>query len=100
MQRLNTVCVEERLDDSEYIRNMKAIIDGTSNFLKDNPEIVEEPDILLQVLYNYSRDLWQKSQQKPESGFPEEKSAIPIDSDGEYETYYYDYLYHRGLYPR
>jgi hypothetical protein len=100
IQRLHSVCIEDRLDDSEYIRNMKAVIDGTSEFAKNNPEIVTDPEILAQVLYHHSRDLWLKSQQPQETISEQEKPALLADSDGEYETYYYDYLYHRGLYPR
>jgi hypothetical protein len=100
IQRLHSVCMEDRLDDSEYIRNMKAVIDGTGEFVKNNPEIAEGPELLQQVLYQYSRDLWLKSQQPQETGSQEEKTATLAESDGEYETYYYDYLYHRGLYPR
>ena len=100
MQRVHAVHIEDRLDDSEYIRNMKAVIDGTADFMKNNPEVIERPELLLQVLYHYSRDLWLKSQLMPESGTLEDKTFTSTDNDGEYETYYYDYLYHRGLYPR
>lgn len=100
MQRLHAVYIEDRLDDSEYIRNMKAVIEGTADFLKNNPEVVEGPELLLHVLYQYSRDLWLKSQRTPEAGPQEEKISPATSGDGEYETYFYDYLYHRGLFPR
>ena len=100
MQRLHAMYIEDRLDDSEYIRNMKAVIGGTADFVKNNPEVIEAPELLLQVLYHYSRDLWLRSQQAPDAGSQEERASPMDDRDGEYETYYYDYLYHRGLYPR
>jgi hypothetical protein len=98
--RLHSVKVEDRLDDSEYIRNVKAVIDGTAGFLNSNPEIVDEPQILLNVLYDYSRSLWLKNQSGLEITSDTAQSRTLLESNEEYETYYYDYLYHRGLYPR
>ena len=92
------LCVEYQLEDSEYVRNVKSVIEGTGHFLTENPEVVENPRLLLDELYNYSRELWLACQQ----GFDDTViHTSPSDTETlEYRTYFYDYLYHRGIYPR
>ena len=43
--------IDNKLDDTEYTRNVKAVIEGTDNFLKENRELISDPEILKQVLY-------------------------------------------------
>lgn len=99
LQRIHAVCIEDNLDDTEYVRNIKAVIDGTDLFIRNNPEIVDDPKLLNQVLYLYSRDLWMVHQKAgtQEAGT---KPTEPATEHEEYQTYYFDYLYHRGMYPR
>jgi hypothetical protein len=99
LQRIHAVCIEDNLDDTEYVRNIKAVIDGVDLFIRENPEIVDDPQLLNQVLYLHSRNLWLVHQQagNPDAG------AKPMETTTEkeeYQTYYFDYLYHRGMYPR
>ena len=96
--RLHALSKEDRLDDTEYIRNVKAVIEATDKFLQDNPELVEGPELVKQVLYNYSRDLWLTGEPPAEQA--PDKIEEAIDEKEEYQTYYYDYIYHRGVYPR
>ncbi|MCJ8499971.1 hypothetical protein [Desulfatitalea alkaliphila] len=97
IDQMHAVCMDHCLDDSEYVRNAKAIIDGTKRFLSQNPEVVAEPQLLLDVLYAYSRGLW-LTRPQPTDAPPSSKSESSDDSE-EYQTYYYDYLYQRGVYP-
>ncbi len=85
-------------DDSEYIRHAKSVIEATDRFIQNNPELVKEPDLLKQVLYVYSRNLWIMGQQPRGADRPTTKSVARHDME-DYQTYYYDYLYKRGLYP-
>lgn len=99
LKRIHQVSIEDNLDDTEYVRNVKAVIDGTDQFLKDNPELVGDPQLLKEVLFNYSRTLWLKGYEVAE------QTKAPLDDTAkdeneEYQTYYYDYIYHRGVYPR
>ena len=81
-------------DDSEYIYNVKTVIDATDQYVRSQPEFIENPEILKQVLYVYSRNLWLLGQQ------PAEPKANTMDSENEeYQTYYFDYIYNRGIYP-
>ena len=99
LQRIAAMSIEDNLDDTEYVRMIKAIIEGTEQFIQDNPEVVDNPQLVSQVLYQYSRDLWLAQQQTaaPEAGA---KQTELTTENGEYQTYYFDYLYHRGMYPR
>ncbi len=99
LKRIYQVSVEDNLDDTEYVRNAKAVIEGTDQFLRENPELVEDLQLLQEELFNYSRSLWltgkaptEQTQASTDSGSTEENA--------EYQTYYYDYIYHRGIYPR
>ncbi len=99
LKQIHQVSIEDNLDDTEYVRTVKAVIDGTDQFLKSNPELVENPQILKNVLFDYSRSLWLAGQ-----GMTDQIKAAPDDTNKdeneEYQTYYYDYIYHRGVYPR
>ena len=85
-------------DDSEYIYNVKTVIDATDQYVCNHPELIEDPGILKQVLYVYSRELWLMSQQ-PEAAASDTKAGSMDSENEEYQTYYYDYIYNRGTYP-
>lgn len=99
ISQMHTVFIDGGLDDSEFIRNIKAVIEATDQFLQDNPELIEDRQLLKQVLYRYSRDIWLMGQRGVEPQAPEFKDTLSTESE-EYQTYYYDYLYNQGLYPR
>ena len=85
-------------DDSEYIYSVKTVIHATDQYVHMHPEFIEDPQILKQVLYEYSRDLWLKGK-APETALAEAATS-PADSENdEYQTYYYDFIYNRGVYP-
>ena len=85
-------------DDSEYIENVKTVILATDQYVRTHPEFIEDPQILKQVLYEYSRNLWLMG--KEPATVPSETAAGITDSENdEYQTYYYDYIYNRGFYP-
>ena len=99
LTRIHTVSVEDKLDDTEYVRQVKAIIDATDQYIRNNPELIENPQLLKDELYRYSRDLWLMNvhASAPESAGQNQE---PDTDAQEYQTYYYDYLYNRGNYPR
>jgi hypothetical protein len=85
-------------DDSEYVFHAKTVIEATDRYILKNPELVEAPELLKQVLYVYSRNLWIMGQQPHGAGPPKGNDALDGENE-EYQTYYYDYLYDRGVYP-
>lgn len=98
LERLYQQCTADNLDDSEYVRNVKSVIEAIDAFLKKNPEVVDDPELLKQVLYVYSRNLWLFGNQ-PEDAAAKSAEVLSGEQE-EYQTYYFDYLYNRGLYPR
>ena len=94
LNQLHESYIEQQLDDSEYIRNVKSVLDATDQYARKNPEIVDSPEMLKHVLYVYSRNLWLMG--KHPAGSP--KDRIDPDAD-DYQTYNYDFLYDRGVYP-
>lgn len=90
------VYLDNRLDDTEYICNIKSVIEGTDNFLKKNSELISDPEILKQVLYSYAKKLWLENQYRIAAS--EKEKEGDLGKDGYYE-YYFDYIYHHGDYP-
>jgi hypothetical protein len=90
------VCTEYRLDDSEYIRNVKAVIDAVILFVKNNPEVSETPELIRDVLYEYAKARWLARLEKTVD--PDQESGATRDL--EYQAYCYDYLFDHGNYPR
>ena len=90
------VSTEYRLDDSEYIRNVKAVIDTVILFVKNNPEVSETPELIREVLYDYAKTKWLARLEKTVDSDHEACAT----RDLEYQAYCYDYLYANGNYPR
>jgi hypothetical protein len=90
------VSTENRMDVSEYIRNVKAVIDTVIMFVQNNPEVSETPELLRDVLYEFAKAIWLARLEKTVE-LDEETGAM---RDLEYQAYCYDYLYAHGNYPR
>jgi hypothetical protein len=90
----NSACA----DDSEYICNVKTVIQATDQYVRTHPEFIEDPQILKQVLYEYSRNLWLLGKE-PATVHSETATGLMDSHNEDYQTYYYDYIYNRGVYP-
>ena len=90
LNRIHEVSLEDRRDDSEYVRSVKAIIDATDNFIEGNQEIIPDRDLLKNVLYRYSKELWRSTATDTDKkiraplagGKPTEKEASPSGDRG------------------
>lgn len=98
LKQLHTAHKHECSDDSEYIHKVKTVIDATSQYVEQNPEFIQDPTVLKQVLYVYSRNLWLMDQQNGKIT-PEAHRNLPSSDQDDYQTYYFDFLYDRGVYP-
>jgi hypothetical protein len=99
--KLHEVFLECELDDSDYIRNIKAVINGSNEFVLLNKEIISDPKILERVLYEFSKEIWLSELKNRIEQEPETKESIKDDSENdEYYGYYFDYLYAHDIYPR
>ena len=95
LEKLNGVWIDTQLDDSEYIRNTRAVIEAADRFIRDNMEITNDPGILNTVLYEYAKNIWlthKVTAEKPAAG--------DSNDDGDYREYCFDYIYEHGVYPR
>lgn len=95
LARFLDLATECRMDASEYIRNVKMVIDGAALFIKQNPEISDTPDILRDVLYEYAKSQWLSRMEKT-------FEPDPVAGEGpdlEYQAYCYDHVYAQGNYP-
>ncbi len=96
IKEIHSTYTRNSADDSEYIYNVKTVINATDQYVRSQPEFIENPEILKQVLYVYSRNLWLLGQQP--AAVESKTSALDSENE-EYQTYYFDYLYNRGVYP-
>lgn len=80
------------MDDTEFARNARVLIDGTRKFVGDNCEITPHPELLKTVLFEYARTLWKSSREA------KAKTRGPSGDRG-YDDYYFDYIFRHGTYP-
>ena len=101
IKHLFFVYAEYNIDDSEFIRNVKAVIEGTDQFVSENQEIVSDPQVLKQVIYTFSKDLWlqhvKEMRRRMQQSYPPKTN---IEEQADYDEYYYDYIYTYDTYPR
>lgn len=98
IDRIHRNFVEDRKDDTEYIRNVQQVIDAASTFVQENKEVIPEPEALRRVLYEYAKELWMDQLQQSFSS-EEAQGAGFSREDVEYYEYYYDHIYRYGTYP-
>lgn len=101
IDRLHVMYIQERLDDSEYIRCIKSVINATETYVQGQEEIAAEPNVLKNRLYAYSKALWLARQAVEQSASRAANgNVVVIQPNDGYQDYYYDYIYSHGLYPR
>ncbi len=92
--------IKEGLDDTEYIRNIKTIINGIDMFTQDNKEIISEAKMLKQVLYSFSKELWSANLEKTHTENITSHDEDDSSENSGYYDYYFDYIYNHGVYPQ
>jgi len=98
--KLHLLCLENRLDDTEYIRNVKAVLEGVGAFSDSNRDISENSESIKNELYLFAKNLWLNSLNNIHDDGPESWYETSGSDDNEYREYYYDYIYKHGVYPR
>ena len=89
--------IEANSDDTEYIRNVKKVLDSTCLFLQNNREITGDLETLKKVLYEYAKDLWIKNLVNNIN--TDDKSSEKVLEKVEYHEYYFNHIYNHGTYP-
>ncbi|MDM8516154.1 hypothetical protein QUF76_08145 [Desulfobacterales bacterium HSG16] len=100
LERLYKLFAENGTDDSEYIRNVKAVLEGTAIFLNENRDFFKNVDALNSNLYDFSKSLWLnhiKTVLSKEDTADKKETAL---EDKGYHSYYYDYIFNHDIYPR
>lgn len=101
INNLHEIFLEDNLDDTEYIRNIRALIKGIDEFVRENKEITSDPRKLEKILYEFSREIWLSGIRKRlEKECGTDDSTTEKTENGEYYQYYFDYIYTHGEYPR
>jgi len=101
VNRFYQAYLDESLDDTIYIRNIRSVIEGLDDFISHNKELqLIDAKILRNVIYGYARDKWLKSiRELTGKETPPVGKNVGSDPD-EYHLYYFDYIFHNGMYPR
>lgn len=101
INRFHQAYLEDGLDDTLYIRNIRSMLEGLDDFIQRNMELqLIDPKILRNVIYGYAMEKWLKSvrdmviKENPSTAKP-----VSHETD-EYHRYYFDYIFHNGMYPR
>jgi hypothetical protein len=100
INRFHQAYLDESLDDTIYVRNVRSVIEGLEDFIQHNKEIqLIDPKILRNVIYGYAMDKWLKSV-RDLAGLENLPASKPVSSEtDEYYRYYFNYIYHNGMYP-
>ncbi len=102
LKSLYDVFLSDRQDDTEYIRNVKAVMDALQRYAQENDTVLPDPDPVKLKLYRFAKALWLENL-KRDAGDGPEADIEPVADDMEYEDYYdyyFDYIYNHGVYPR
>jgi len=90
--------IDHLQDDTEYARNIKAVLGGVQIFLDANREVAPQSDVVIRVLYGFAKDLWRSRLTAMRTGESAADTAAASENEG-YDDYYFDYIYTHGVYP-
>ena len=82
-------------DDTEYVRNAKAVITGTETFVQAQPEDAIDFEVLQKRLYDYAKERWLSFVQS----IAGDSAGNGASRDPAFYEYYFDYVYHHGIFP-
>ena len=102
LKALYDVFLSDRQDDTEYIRNVKAVMGALQRYAQENHTVLSDPDPIKLKLYRFAKSLWLENL-KRDAGDGPEADIEPVADDTEYEDYYdyyFDYIYNHRVYPR
>ena len=91
---------ENRLEDTEYTREVKTVIGATCHFLKENKEIIENHQILESILYQYAKQLWLEhiiTGRREQDPLLAPKKG---EDEKDYFDYFFDHIYKNDTYPQ
>lgn len=100
IRQLCCLYAENRLDDTDYAREVKTVIEATCLFLKENKEVIENHQILESILYQYAKQLWLEHiltiRQADDAPSVRQKN----EEEKDYFNYFFDHIYNNETYPQ
>lgn len=100
LQRLHQGYLDGSRDDSEFIGNLKMVIEGIEAFISTHAELMIPADVVVKVLYNHARQLWLEGDGAEETEKKDGAISSEENETAAYRRYYFDYVYQHGVYPR
>jgi hypothetical protein len=91
--------IEERMDDSDYVRNVKVLINATSTYVQEHQVIFSNPKLLKNLLDTYAKELWLTQQRRSAAENDSAKDGQSAAERDEYNNFFYDHLYMNDTYP-
>jgi hypothetical protein len=99
LQRLYRGYRDGSRDDSEFIGNVKMVIEGIAAFIQAHAELMIPADVVVKVLYNHARQLWLEGDEAEACRKAGGGDAAEENETAAYRRYYFDYIYQNGVYP-
>ena len=96
ISRIHDESVEQQLEDSEFIRYIKVVLEATVEFLSENREITDAPELLHDILLEHARNKWINSAL---ASSPDADADTSIAPQPEYLAYYFNTIYRSGNFP-
>ena len=100
IRHLYSLYADNRLEDTEYAREVKTVIEATCHFLKENKEIIESHQILESILYQYAKTLWLEHILSGRQVDAPPSACVKSDEDEDYFDYFFDHIYKNETYPQ
>ncbi|ACL01829.1 hypothetical protein [Desulfatibacillum aliphaticivorans] len=87
------------LDDSDFIPNLRVVIDGAARFLEQNEELGIAPAILKKVMHQACKEWWLEFVKNQQDAAAAEDKDTPSGDSLEYLEHYFDHIFYHGVYP-
>ena len=87
------------VDDLEFARIVRTVVDCAVKFLGENKEIGTQPQLLEKVLFDWGKSLWRRIYAQKAASDPLKPKEMALIQDEGYEDYLFDHLYRLGRYP-
>lgn len=91
---------DNQVEDTDYAREVKTVIEATCQFLKENKEIIENHQILESILYQYAKQLWLKHILSSRRTDNTPSARQQREDEKDYFDYFFDYIYNNETYPQ
>lgn len=102
LKSLHEIFLSDRQDDTEYIRNVRAVMDAIRRYAQEDDTVLSDPEPVKLKLYRFAKTLWLENLKRDVGDGPNRaiETAANDRENEDYYDYYFDYIYNHGVYPR